>query len=85
MNTGNKSISFQVVLVLMFFLLTTPFVRAFANEASYEIPKDADVTSADQALVKALGPGRGAVEIIADIRDIEGVVGGVQSIVVDAN
>ncbi len=66
-------------------MLMAPFTGALANEISYEIPQEADITSADQALVKALGADRGAMNIIADVRNINGLAANVHSTVIDLN
>ncbi len=65
--------------------LAIPLAGALADEAAPEIPSEADITPADQALVEALGPSRGAVGVVADIREIKGLVAGVRSTVVDLN
>ncbi len=65
--------------------LTIPLAGALADEAAPEIPSEADITPADQALVEALGPSRGAIAVVADIREIKGLVAGVRSTVTDLN
>ncbi len=75
----------QLVSTAVFCLLAIPFAGTLADEAAPEIPLEADVTPADQALVEALGPSRGAIGVVADIREIKGLVAGVRSTVVDLN
>ncbi len=75
-----------VTMMTVFFLLfsSLSFV-SFADETADNILQGAEVCSADQAAVEALGEKRGAMELFADIRNIEGIVSGMDGTVVDLN
>ncbi len=66
----------KTVLITMFCLLLTSVTATFADDQT-AIPSEAQATAADQALVKALGPNRGAVNLTSDIRTIKGLAAGI--------
>ena len=58
---------------LLFFMVLLSSLLALAVESQLEIPPEAEITPADQAAVELLGEKRGALELIPEIRNIEGL------------
>ncbi len=61
----------KTVLTALLCLLLAPFTTASADEES--TLQEAEVTPADQALVRTLGPDRGATDLTAEIVNLQGI------------